>query len=56
MIKYSFGKGFQKGAISFCLFAIPFALNVLPAEWMNLTVGGILIIVMNWLKVKFINL
>ena len=53
-IKYSFGQGVLKGIKYFILFLIPFALQLLPTEFLNLTVGGILVIIYNFVKIKFL--
>lgn len=50
--KYSFLRGVGKSLINAVIFGFPILLQVLPHEWMNLTVGGILYIVYNFLKVK----
>lgn len=55
MIKYSFGKGLKKGIITFVLFAIPVVINAFP-ELANLTIGAVLVIIVNYLKVKYLNL
>ncbi len=51
MKKYSFTKGLKKGAISIILFAIPFFITSFP-EIANLTIGGILMLGLNFIKVK----
>lgn len=52
MTQYSFVKGLGKGVTSFLVFAIPVLLDVFPAEWMNLTIGGGLVMLLNYLKIK----
>lgn len=47
---YSFQKGLLKGIIAFALFAIPFALTATPEQYLNLTLGGVLVILFNALK------
>lgn len=54
LMQYSFAKGLIKAAVSTALFAIPVLLNVMPQEWMDLTVGGVLVLLMNFLKIKFL--
>lgn len=49
--KYSVVKGLTKAVTSFVLFAIPFALQVTPDQYLNLTVGGLLVLVLNAVKV-----
>lgn len=52
MKNYSFIKGLSKGVVSFVLFLIPVLLTSNPA-WLNLTVGGVLVIILNYLKFKY---
>jgi len=51
MKKYNFGKGLRKGIIGFVLFAIPFLITSFP-EVANLTIGGLLLMLLNYFKVK----
>lgn len=50
MKTYSFKKSFIKGVTTLILFAIPFALQATPEEYLNLTIGGILVIILNAVK------
>lgn len=50
---YSFLRGLGKGLTQLAIFSFPFIVEVLPAEWMNLTVGGMLSIGFNYLKFKY---
>ena len=52
--KYKFSKGFYKAIISIVLFAIPVIINTFP-DWANLTLGGALTLIFNFLKVKYIS-
>ena len=52
-MKYSFLKGIVKSAVAVLLVGLPVVVQVLPAEWMNLTVGGLLVLLVNFLKVKY---
>ena len=54
MKKYSFYKGFLKGLIAFILFAVPLLLDILPSEVLNLTLGGVLVIIVNFAKQKYL--
>lgn len=54
-MKYSFTKGLFKAIISTVLFGIPVLLNVLPQEWQNLTIGGALALLYNFIKVKYLT-
>lgn len=53
MNTYSIRKGLTKAFTSILLFAIPFALQVAPEKWLNLTVGGILVLILNFLKFQY---
>jgi hypothetical protein len=48
-MKYSFWKGVKKGLISMIIFAIPVLINMFP-DFMNLTIGGVLVVVVNYIK------
>jgi len=51
--QYSFWKGLLKAIITIVLIGIPVVLDILPQEILNLTLGGILVLVLNYLKVKY---
>ena len=51
-MKYSLSKGLAKSLVQFALFSFPFIATLLPEVWMNLTVGAILTLIHNFLKVK----
>lgn len=51
--KYSFWKGLGKSVVSVILVGLPLVVTVLPSEWMNLTLGGVLVLLVNYLKVRF---
>ncbi len=51
-MKYSFKKGLGKGIIGLVIFAIPFLTTNFP-EIANLTIGGVGIMLVNFLKVRF---
>lgn len=53
-MKYSLKKGLTKGLLSAFLFAVPFAVSSFP-DIANLTIGGALVILANFLKVKYIR-
>lgn len=48
--QYSFGKSLLKGVVAFVLFSIPFALQAVPLQYTQLTVGAVLVMVFNALK------
>lgn len=54
-MKYSFKKGLTKSIISAVVFYLPILVGFLPAEWMNMTIGGVLALLVNFVKVKYIR-
>lgn len=52
-MKYSFIKGLSKALQNTILFGFPIAVQFLPETWMNLTVGGILTLFFNYIKVRW---
>ena len=50
---YSFWTGLKKGLVNVVLIGAPLVFTLLPQEWMNLTVGGLAVMLLNFLKVKF---
>jgi hypothetical protein len=50
-MNYSLKKGITKGAVAILAFGIPSVVLAFP-DWANLTIGGLLIMVLNYLKVK----
>ena len=51
-MKYSFTKGFTKALVSVVLFGVPFFVTSYP-EIANLTIGGVLVLAANFLKIKY---
>jgi uncharacterized membrane protein len=51
-MKYSLWKGIYKSAINMAIFAIPFLLTQYPTI-ANLTIGGVGVLLVNFLKVRF---
>ena len=51
MKEYSFKKGLGKAVVALVLFAIPFFISNFP-EWANLSIGTVLMLAYNWLKVS----
>lgn len=51
MIKYSFWIGFKKAIIPVLIVGLPLISQLLPTEIGNLTVSGILLMLINYLKV-----
>ena len=51
--EYSFIKGLGKGVATALIFGIPVLLQVLPNDWLNITVGGLGVILLNFLKFKY---
>lgn len=56
MQKYSFWIGLKKSLIQVVLFGLPLLAQILPEAWMNLTLGGILTIIVNYIKFSLNNL
>lgn len=52
--KYSFPQGLKKGFISVLIFSLPFLITNFP-DIANLTIGGVLAILVNWLKIKYVK-
>ncbi len=51
--EYSFKTTLLKMVKYFVLFSIPFVIDILPNDVLNMTVGAILVGILNWVKVKF---
>ena len=56
MIKYSFGKGLWKTVVSLFLVLAPIILQVAPNQYLDITIGGALLLIVNWAKVKYKNM
>lgn len=52
MPKYSFLKGLKKALLSLLIVGLPMLIQLLPTDIGNLTVSGILLLIVNYLKVK----
>ena len=55
-MEYSFKKGLQKGVVAFVLFLLPFLIDqfiVQCPELAQLTIGSVLVMGANFLKVKY---
>lgn len=50
---YSFWKGLKKAAIGALLFGLPVIVQATPEAWKNITLGAILALVANYVKVKW---
>jgi hypothetical protein len=53
--KYSFWKGVKKAVLSVILVGAPIVISALPAQWMDITLGGLLVLVVNFIKVKYVK-
>ena len=51
--KYSFLKGVKKSLVAVVLVGLPVLVSVLPAQWMDYTIGGVLVLIVNFLKVRY---
>lgn len=52
MIKYSFWKGLSKALVSILIVGLPIVIQLLPSDIANLTVSGILLMILNYIKVQ----
>jgi len=48
--KYSFGKSLLKLAIKGGILVIPFAFTLLPKEWLNITLGSALYLLLDYIQ------
>jgi hypothetical protein len=53
MKEYSLQKAFLK-LVQFLVIVSPLVIQVLPQEWANLTLSGALLLLVNYLKVKYL--
>lgn len=53
MQKYSFFKGLGKAVVSTVLFGLPILIQVLPSDILNLTIGGLLVLALNFAKTVY---
>ena len=54
-MEYSLRKGFTKGLKYGIIFVLPLLVNqfiIAYPQWAQLTVGGLLVVLVNWLKVR----
>lgn len=51
--KYSFWIGLRKMAINLLVVGAPLLMGILPTEWMNMTLSGAILLVINYAKVKY---
>ena len=51
--KYSFIKGLIKAIVSMILVGLPILIQILPSDIANLTIGGVLVLALNFLKTKY---
>jgi hypothetical protein len=51
--EYSLQKAFLK-LVQFLVIVSPLVIGVLPQEWANLTLAGALLLLVNYLKVKYL--
>lgn len=50
---YSFKVTLIKALTSMVIFAVPIMLEILPEQYLNLTVGGVLVALLNFVKFNF---
>lgn len=53
MKNYSFFKGLQKAIISIVIVGAPLVVQIMPTEWANLTLSGLILLLVNYLKVQY---
>jgi hypothetical protein len=53
---YSFGIGVKKALVAIVLFGLPLLVEILPEQWMNLTIGALLTLAVNYIKFNYNNL
>lgn len=51
--KYSFWKGVYKAIISMIIIGLPIIFNILPSDILNMTLGGVLAVILNWAKIRY---
>lgn len=51
-MKYSLFIGIKKSLLAIVLVGLPIVIQILPTDIMNLTLGGLLTLLFNYLKVK----
>ena len=51
--KYLFWRGIYKALIGMIIIGFPIIFQILPTDIMNLTLGGILALILNWAKIKY---
>ena len=51
-MKYSFWKGFKKALIAILIVGLPIIIQLLPSDIANLTVSGVLLMILNYVKVQ----
>lgn len=55
-MQYNFWHSVLKTLVRLSIILIPVAMTWLPKEWMNITLGGGLMLSFDWLKAKFASL
>ena len=51
--EYSWVKGLTKSVVAVLLVGLPMLVQVMPSEYANLTIGGLAVLLVNYLKVKY---
>jgi len=51
--KYSFWIGLKKVLLNLIIVGVPLVLQILPSDILNLTVSGILLLILNYIKVNY---
>ena len=53
MSKYNFWQSVLKMVVKFGVAVLPVAITLLPLEWQNLTIGGALYLVLDFLQKRY---
>jgi len=53
MQKYSFWQSLLKMVVKVGVFLLPLLIHFLPSGWLDLTIGGVLYMVLDWLQKKY---
>lgn len=52
---YSFWVSIRKALVSIILVSLPIILQVTPEEWLNMTLGGALVALLNFVKYNYLK-
>lgn len=52
-MQYSFWIGVKKAIINIVIVGAPLAVTLLPEMWQNITLSGVVLLIVNFLKVRY---